>query len=295
MSTTPEPNLELVYTIFCEDVRFEATNHLSLMGVSHQVVVPQLPVTMIKFAVVTHWRGEGQYLTEVRILTPDRMNTVAVSQPASFVVLRDGYADNVTIFVNLNFFRRAILVQTLVDSSLFAESVLTIVQPNQAHVAQTTASINRRHFRCGTGVSKSGIANTFCSSVAGRNELGTPSRRDAREGNQGGAAPGIQPRAPPRPESARPSGLTLVRSGVLPGRGLPTGDSPGLPRLPQGLPRIPRDGPGKVVSTTILRSIQAALARYLVAFDSLRLSARIPDFDYKSGSRGTIMRSISGR
>jgi hypothetical protein len=137
MSTTPEPNLELVYTIFCEDVRFEATNHLSLMGVSHQVVVPQLPVTMIKFAVVTHWRGEGQYLTEVRILTPDRMNTVAISQPSSFVVPQDGYADNVTIFVNLNFFQTGDhVVQTLVNSSLFAESVLTIVQPNQAPVAQ---------------------------------------------------------------------------------------------------------------------------------------------------------------
>ena len=137
-ATTQEPKLELVYTIFCEDVRFEATNHLSLMGVSHQVVVPQLPVTMIKFAVVTHWRGEGQYLTEVRILTPDRMNTVAVSQPASFVVPPDGYADNVTIFVNLNFFQTGDhVVQTLVNSSLFAESVLTIVQPNQSPVAQS--------------------------------------------------------------------------------------------------------------------------------------------------------------
>ena len=61
-------------TLFCEDVRFEASNHLSLMGVTHQIVVPRLPVTMIKFAVVTHWRGEGQYLNEVRILAPDRMN-----------------------------------------------------------------------------------------------------------------------------------------------------------------------------------------------------------------------------
>ncbi|MBL8168929.1 MAG: hypothetical protein JNJ50_12275, partial [Acidobacteria bacterium] len=78
--------LQLDYTLFCEDVRVEATNHLSLMGVLHQIVVPQLPVTLIKFAIVNHWRGEGQYLTEVRILTPDRMQTVQVSQPAGFAV-----------------------------------------------------------------------------------------------------------------------------------------------------------------------------------------------------------------
>ena len=99
------PDLELEYTLFCEDVRFEASNHLSLMGVTHQVVVPRLPITVIKFAVITHWRGEGQYLSEVRILTPDRMQTVAVSQPGSFVVPADGYSDNVTVFVNLNIFQ----------------------------------------------------------------------------------------------------------------------------------------------------------------------------------------------
>ena len=81
METTQ--NLILDYTIFCEDVRVEASNHLSLMGVIHQAVVPQLPVTMIKFAVLNHWRGEGRFMTEVRILTPDRMQTVAMSQPDS--------------------------------------------------------------------------------------------------------------------------------------------------------------------------------------------------------------------
>lgn len=130
--------LKLEYTIFCEDVRFEASNHLSLMGVTHEVIVPQLPVTMIKFAVVTHWRGEGQYLSEVRILAPDRMQTVAVSQPASFVVPPGGYADNVTIFVNLNLFEAGDhVVQTLVNSSLFSESWLPIVHGAPPPVAQS--------------------------------------------------------------------------------------------------------------------------------------------------------------
>ncbi|MBO0861624.1 MAG: hypothetical protein J2P21_24690 [Chloracidobacterium sp.] len=121
-------NLKLDYTIFCEDVRVEASNHLSLMGVSHQIVVPRLPVTMIKFAVLNHWRGVGQYMTEVRILAPDRMQTVAMSQPSGLTVQPDGYADNVTVFVNTTFYQPGnYIVQTLINSSLFAERTLPVM------------------------------------------------------------------------------------------------------------------------------------------------------------------------
>lgn len=125
-------NLKLVYTIFCEDVRFEASNHLSLMGVVHQIIVPQLPIAMIKFAVVNHWTGEGQYLSEVRILSPDRMQTIAVSQPSGFIVPSDGYSDNVTVFVNLNFFAPGHhVVQTLINSTLYAETLLPVLVAQQ--------------------------------------------------------------------------------------------------------------------------------------------------------------------
>ena len=121
-------NLQLDYTIFCEDVRFEASQHLSLMGVTHQIVVPQLPVSLIKLAVVNHWRGSGQFMSEVRILTPDKNQAIAVSQPTSFVVPPDGYADNVTVFVNTSFYQPGnYLVQTLINSSLFAERVLPVL------------------------------------------------------------------------------------------------------------------------------------------------------------------------
>jgi hypothetical protein len=125
-------NLKLDYTIFCEDVRVEMSNHLSLMGVTHQVVVPQLPVTMIKLAVLNHWRGDGQYMTEVRILTPDRMQTVAMSQPSGLTVPPDGYADNVTVFVNTTFYQPGNhIVQTLINSSLFAERALPVMLVDQ--------------------------------------------------------------------------------------------------------------------------------------------------------------------
>jgi hypothetical protein len=131
-------NLTLDYTLFCEDVRVEATNHLSLMGVTHQLVVPQLPVTLIKLAVINHWRGEGQYLSEVRILTPDRMQTIAVSQPTGFSVPADGYADNVTVFVNTSFFQPGNhIVQTLINSTLFSEKTLAVMLANQQTVTES--------------------------------------------------------------------------------------------------------------------------------------------------------------
>ena len=121
-------NLTLDYTLFCEDVRFEASQHLSLMGVMHQVVVPQMPVSLIKFAIVNHWRGSGQFLSEVRILTPDRNQVIAVSQPTSFSVPPDGYADNVTVFINTGFQQPGhYVVQTLINSTLFAERTLPVL------------------------------------------------------------------------------------------------------------------------------------------------------------------------
>ncbi|MBL8172972.1 MAG: hypothetical protein JNJ50_32910, partial [Acidobacteria bacterium] len=99
---------------------------------------PQLPVTLIKFAIVNHWRGEGQYLTEVRILTPDRMQTVQVSQPAGFAVPGDGYADNVTVFLNTSFTQPGnYIVQTLINSSLFAERELPVILVQQQAITES--------------------------------------------------------------------------------------------------------------------------------------------------------------
>ena len=138
-----EPNLNLGYTIFCEDVRVEASQHLSLMGVFHQIVVPQVPITMIKFGVVTHWTGEGQYLSEVRILTADKMNTVAISQPSSFTIPVGGYSDNVTVFVNTNFLQAGdYIVQILINSTLFAEKILSVMTPEQPNPFAEIEHIN---------------------------------------------------------------------------------------------------------------------------------------------------------
>src|SRR4029453_12298706 len=96
-------NLTLVYTLLCDDVRLEAGNKLSFMGVFQNIMVQQLPASLIKFAIVNHWRGQGTYLSEVRILTPDRQQAVVVSQPTSFEIASGGYADNISFFVNVTF------------------------------------------------------------------------------------------------------------------------------------------------------------------------------------------------
>lgn len=121
-----ESKLELAYTLFCDDVRLEVGNKLSYMGVFQSIVVPQLPVWLPKLAVVNHWQGDGAHLSEVRILLPDRQQALVVSQPARFEITH-GSADNISFFVNVTFpVAGEYLVQTLIDSTLFDERVLTV-------------------------------------------------------------------------------------------------------------------------------------------------------------------------
>jgi hypothetical protein len=114
-------------------VRLEAGNKLSLMGVFQNIMVQQLPVSLIKFAIVNHWRGEGDYLSEVRILTPDRKQPVVVSQPTRFQIVAGGFADNISFFVNVTFPAAGqYWVQTLIDSNLFDEQPLTITDGRES-------------------------------------------------------------------------------------------------------------------------------------------------------------------
>ena len=136
-------DLQLVYTIFCDDVRLEAGNKLSFMGVFQNIMVQQLPASLIKFAVVNHWQGQGTYLSEVRILTPDRQGFVVVSQPTSFEINAGGFADNISFFVNVTFPKAGnYFVQTLVNSNLFEEQVLTISDVAEANLLGGSEAIN---------------------------------------------------------------------------------------------------------------------------------------------------------
>lgn len=131
-ATSKDEKLELLYTLFCDDVRLEAGNKLSFMGVFQNIMVQQVPVSLIKFAVVNHWRGEGTHLSEVRILTPDRQRHIVASQATSFEVMPGGFADNISFFVNVTFPEAGqYWVQTLIDSNLFNEQQLTVSDGNE--------------------------------------------------------------------------------------------------------------------------------------------------------------------
>ena len=138
-----DERLELLYTLFCDDVRLEAGNKLSFMGVFQNIMVQQLPVSLIKFAVVNHWRGAGVHLSEVRILTPDRQNPVVVSQPTRFEITAGGFADNISFFVNVTFPTAGqYWVQTLVDSNLFDEQQLTVSDGRESQADDSSETVN---------------------------------------------------------------------------------------------------------------------------------------------------------
>ncbi len=138
-----DKKLELLYTLFCDDVRLEVGNKLSFMGVFQNIMVQQMPVSLIKFAVVNHWRGEGKHLSEVRILTPDRQQHIVASQPTSLEVLPGAYADNISFFVNVTFPAAGkYWVQTLVDSNLFDEQQLSVSDGREALADTSSQAVN---------------------------------------------------------------------------------------------------------------------------------------------------------
>jgi hypothetical protein len=124
-------NLQLVYTLLCDDVRLEMGNKISLMGVFQNIMVERLPVSIIKFAVVNHWRGEGIHQAEVRILSPNKGNLVVTSQPTELELSSGGFTDNVSFFVNVVFPNPGTYwIQTLADSVLLEELPLIVVDTN---------------------------------------------------------------------------------------------------------------------------------------------------------------------
>ena len=143
MTSSKPNNLKLLYTLFCDDVRLEAGNKLSFMGVFQNILVQQIPVSLIKFAVVNHWQGDGSYLSEVRILSPDRQQPVVVSQPTRFEIMPGGFADNISFFVNVTFPKAGrYVVQTLIDSNLFEEQFLIVSDVAEPEMLGTSEAVN---------------------------------------------------------------------------------------------------------------------------------------------------------
>lgn len=124
-------NLRLIYTLLCDDVRIEMGNKISLMGIFQNIMVEKLPISLIKFAIINHWTGTGNYETEVRILSPDRSNIVVTSQPTSIELAAGGFTDNVSFFVNVVFPQAGTYwIQTLANSEVMEELPLIVTDSN---------------------------------------------------------------------------------------------------------------------------------------------------------------------
>ena len=117
---------QLVYTIISDDVRLEMGNKLSLMGIFENLFLTSFPAVILRIAIVNHWVGNGDFQTQVRLLSPDGTN-VAVSSASSFRIEPEGYADNVTFFANVSFERAGTYrVQTLLEGAVVSEKPLYV-------------------------------------------------------------------------------------------------------------------------------------------------------------------------
>ncbi len=135
--------LKLIYTLLCDDVRIEMGNKISLMGIFQNIMVERLPVSLIKFAVINHWRGEGNHQTEVRILAPDKSNLVVTSQPTSIDLAPGGFTDNVSFFVNVVFPSAGTYwVQTLADTVVLEEFPLIVTDSGNLGASQPAEEIS---------------------------------------------------------------------------------------------------------------------------------------------------------
>jgi len=136
-------NLKLVYTLLCDDVRIEMGNKISLMGIFQNIMVERLPVSLIKFAVINHWRGQGNHETEVRILSPDKVNLVVTSQPTAIELAPGGFTDNVSFFVNVVFPSAGTYwVQTLADAIVLEEFPLIVTDSGNMNIGQPAEEIS---------------------------------------------------------------------------------------------------------------------------------------------------------
>ena len=118
-------------------------NKISLMGIFQNIMVEKLPISLIKFAVVNHWRGAGNHQTEVRILSPGKNQLVVTSQPTQIELAPGGFTDNVSFFVNVVFpLAGTYWVQTLADARLLEEFPLIVTDVGNMETMTTTDEIS---------------------------------------------------------------------------------------------------------------------------------------------------------
>lgn len=104
------------------------------MGMFHAIVVQELPASLMKFAVINRLEGQGTATAEVRVLSPDRSEVVAASNPSPIDLSGGGFTYNMVYFANVMLTQQGTYwVQTLLDSEAVSEVPFSvgIFQPAQ--------------------------------------------------------------------------------------------------------------------------------------------------------------------
>jgi len=129
-STKPIHTAQLAYSLLCDDIRLEAGNKLSLMGLFQNVYFQSIPATILKFALLNHWVGAGEHSTEIRIISPDRSRMLLQTTPSTFTLDGGGFADNVTFFTNVHFEQEGPhVVQIYLNQIMLREIYFNVVIP----------------------------------------------------------------------------------------------------------------------------------------------------------------------
>ncbi len=126
----PVASAQLEYSLLCDDVRLEAGNKLSVMGIFQNIYLESLPSTVLKFALLNHWVGNGEHTTEIKIVSPNRSQIIANTAPSSFSLSSGGFADNITIFSNVVFNQEGLhIIQIYLNHIMVREVYVNIVVP----------------------------------------------------------------------------------------------------------------------------------------------------------------------
>lgn len=134
MTASSLDRAQLAYSLLCDDIRLEAGNKLSVMGIFQNVYLQTLPSTVLKFALLNHWEGNGEHTTEIKIVSPDRSRIIANTAPSTFSLASGGFANNITIFSNVVFNEEGThTIQIYLNQIMVREVYLNIVVPPQSN------------------------------------------------------------------------------------------------------------------------------------------------------------------
>tara|TARA_B100001013_G_scaffold288224_1_gene188032 strand:+ start:140 stop:544 length:405 start_codon:yes stop_codon:yes gene_type:complete len=121
-------NAHLSYSLLCDDVRLEAGNKLSVMGIFQGIYLPSLPGTVLRFALLNHWSGQGEHNTKIYLLSPDRSTIMMKTPSSNFSLKTQRFSDNVTLFNHLVFSEYGThILQVYLDGIMVKEVPLNVL------------------------------------------------------------------------------------------------------------------------------------------------------------------------